>query len=324
MNFCVSRGCVGGARDIRPVDPRDFNWRGRRSAVVCSNLACSACGVVVRCADGCSLDGRKWLKKAYAADNLSQAPGVCRGFTDGRLYVCRCRSWEGRSLVGLALSDLNSETRLELPETWSCAGHPVFELPACIDGVELPEQPAWEALLCDLSHRPATPEAPHRWQRWLDRVFGMLSGTPHQTALDETIIRSLDSTDPAVCARALKFAWGHLDSQSPDHVFALLVRRGNWLRAQPNSDSDGPNLYAVGVRVLLFHLKRERWPYDGAVRELVRAHADDPGCLGLNAWFWVKRDHAWFLANQERLLAAWPEATEKVEAALLSYANGYR
>ena len=91
----------------------------------------------------------------------------------------------------------------------------------------------------------------------------------------------------------------------------MLLGDADALRAQPGIPPI-PDLYDLVVRVICYHLESRRWPYEGALRGALRAHAAAPGRLGGVVSALALNDRAWLRANRAALLERSPEAAERV------------
>ncbi len=104
-----------------PDDPHEFTWLRRSPRVGCNNLRCSQCDSQVRQQPGCFLRDGKRSEEVWSTPDWSTLDFLDRrGFSQYRLYVCRCSHVNRQSDYAL-----DTEDRGPGPgSTWSCQGHP--------------------------------------------------------------------------------------------------------------------------------------------------------------------------------------------------------
>ena len=307
-NFCADQGTLAQVRRPIPTDPQTFAYRGISRVLPCSHVACGSCGTTVRWLDGQSIP-RDRLATAYDAAKPSEFAGPMDA--DWRFYFCRCDSFICQTSVALSLAD-DIDLRLGLPEGWACAGHPPRTLPTTIQGVELPKNADWRAIV-SRSFRAVPPEGnPHFWARWLPEVYGQLTGTPHPEVINGVIADLMTSSDACLRTGALYFLWDSLALPAVDLLPVIFLEDADSLRSQRDTRGD-TDLYHLTACAIAFHIKRDRWPYEGALRDALRTHILEPNAANGVGWLLARRDPAWFLDQYEALLEASPGAREKLE-----------
>lgn len=307
LNFCANRGTLTAPRRLIPADPTVFLYTGCSLLIPCSNVVCSRCSATVRCFDGLNIDGpRSLLAAAYAAPDPRGLDGVRRGESGCRQYLCRCSAYLCRGAIGLYLAK-DMEYRTGLPQTWACAGHPPRSLPTKIDGVAVPEEPSWSAIVRNALRRdPASFEG----IKWVREAYGALTGTRHPAAIDAILGGLLSSAEPRLRAGAIYVLWSAQELPSTDRLPALLEEDVESLRAQTDPFGMG-DLYNVLVCAIAYHLDRGRWSSPRLLPAL-RAHVLTPDRAGGCGWFLARADPQWFLDHADQMLRSSPQSAEKI------------
>jgi hypothetical protein len=312
MNFCAGDGTVAPTDYAVPADPAIFHWAGSPVVTPCSAVACSKCDCPVRWVDRASFDGdNDELAALYELSDPFAAPGVTGPGGDARLYFCRCDWFDCNTSMGLFLRW--EVPQLGLPGSWTCGGHPTLDLPTEIGGETVPADVNWAQLLATTFQQPVDDADTHRWPRWVDLVYGRVTGTPHQSAIERAVAEFLVSDDDVLCSRAIRFLAGTPKTPSADLLLGLVDGLGDTLVGRPDPfDDDGADLYETALRGVATHVSNGRWKYVEPLPTLIRGQALRPGRLSGFVWFLAEQDRAWLKKNVVQLLEFSPGAEEEV------------
>ncbi|WP_409239283.1 hypothetical protein [Streptomyces sp. PA5.6] len=200
-NFCNPYPELVGARLWLPTEPFEFGWA---SPVGCNALRCTACGEPVR--SEVLPDGER------------------------RRYACGCHRrdtvWSYR--IGSESDDLTPAFT-----DWVCDGHPDFELPSVLDGVELNEAVDWDALVAETALRPPfDPPGVELHARWITRLYRLLGA--ERTALSRAMAGLLNAEDPHLVRAAYDFFTNERQAAGAELVAGAVARRREWLAKTPD------------------------------------------------------------------------------------------
>ncbi|NOY24487.1 MAG: hypothetical protein GXP62_01305 [Oligoflexia bacterium] len=306
MNQCRGDGTVAPIDNAVPTDPTVFNWAGNPEVTPCSALACSRCECSVRWADRAVFHGgRDEIGSLYGLTDPFESPAVDGPSGSNRLYFCRCAWFNCTTSMGLFLRF--ELPQLGLPESWLCGGHPPIGLPTAIGGEVIPADVHWGHLLAATFRRPIDPKDTHRWPMWVERVYGRLAGTPHQSAIETVIAEFLTSDDDLLCSRAIRFLWSGQSPHGTDLLLGVVEDLGDTLVGRPDPLDEG-DLYRTAIRAIATNTDRGRWPYAEPLVGRIRDEAGRPGGLSGLLWFLSQHDRPWLREHQEALLASSPDA----------------
>ncbi|WAL95777.1 hypothetical protein [Streptomyces sp. Je 1-369] len=216
--FCGPYPELVGARLWLPTQPFEFGWA---SPVGCNALRCTSCGEPVR--------------SEVLADG------------ERRRYACGCHRrdtvWSYR--IGSESDDLHPAFT-----DWVCGGHPDFELPATLDGVELNEATDWDALVAETALRPPfDPPGVELYARWLTRLHRLLHA--EQAALSRAVAGLLSAEDPLLVRAAYDFFTNERHAAGAEFLAGAVAERREWLEGTP--DPRRPSSTLLSGAALLLH-----------------------------------------------------------------------
>ncbi|WP_371631114.1 hypothetical protein OG892_34270 [Streptomyces sp. NBC_00341] len=207
-----------GARFWLPTEPFEFGWA---ALVGCNALRCTSCG----------------------------EPVHSEVLPDGehRRYACGCHRrdtvWSHR--IGAESDDLYPAFT-----QWVCAGHPDFDLPAVLDGVELGNATDWDALVVEAVLRPPfEPPGVELNALWITRLHRLLGA--ERPLLGRAVAGLLDAEDPRLVRAAYDFFTTERKAVGAEHVTASVAGRREWLSATP--DPRRPSSSLLRSAALLLH-----------------------------------------------------------------------
>jgi hypothetical protein len=208
--FCADGGLLVESRTRLPSDPCEYYRPDARILVGCNRLRCERCNEPVRSEPDLSLKPNVPADPAvlYASESWRDLPFIRRS-SEVRLYTCRCTTWLAANNNSI-VNDHDSPTDPNVP--WSCAGHPVPELPVTLGeltiGVDTDFAQVVEKILAGacpraLQSRPSSlAEGPSLWLGWL---YAYLARLPLADHLSSAIGERIDDPDPVTVGRALCF-----------------------------------------------------------------------------------------------------------------------
>ncbi|MEW2390831.1 hypothetical protein AB0933_20990 [Streptomyces venezuelae] len=199
--FCGPYPELVGARFWLPTEPFEFGWA---SLVGCNALRCTSCGEPVR--SEVLPDGKH------------------------RRYACGChrRDTVWSYWIGSESDDLNPAFT-----DWVCGGHPDFELPSVLDGVELNEAVDWDALVVEAALRPPfDPPGVELYARWITRLHRLLGA--EQTVLSRAVAGLLGAEDPRLVREAYDFFTNERHAAGAELLAGSVAGRREWLGRTPD------------------------------------------------------------------------------------------
>lgn len=214
---CADRGLLVDGDTRLASDPCEYYDKAVRALVGCSRLRCASCGAWVRggppgltIRDGASIDAAA----LYAAADWAALPAfevhapALKNESRVRFYACKCSRWEAGRVDAID-NDHDSESDPDLP--WSCAGHPLPELPLTLGDLAISSAPDWAAVVrkvlggtCPraLGLRHDNGDGPSVWLGWL---YAYLRGSPAADSLGKAIADRVADPSPLVTGRVLFF-----------------------------------------------------------------------------------------------------------------------
>lgn len=312
MNFCINRGRLVGGRGAIPEAPFDFVWPGIGPSFGCNSLVCEECRQPVKNQPGLRLAhplSAEEQQRLAGAEVWSELVGdLVSREEDSRVYACACASVTIDRERNVGDDDCQPNMDRPLPAGWGCAGHPLLELPATIDGLTVAEGGPLEPLAAAaLRGELATPAPFDSYPAaWLQRLFHLVGHTSLSHALSRAVAASLACDDFAEYSSAVDFFFllpnapgGHALAEMPfERLEKSLDRRVDFRKSlpfgelfqfalagqmRPASEPSGNVIQAARRAVL--------WPVAGASRLY----------SGLAA-----HDRQWFLSNASDIAAAHP------------------
>ena len=229
---CSSRGLLVDGDTRLATDPCEFNDDAVLAPVGCGRLRCASCGAWVRAGapgltikDGTSIDAAT----LYAAASWANVPAfeqrkpALRNESRARFYACKCSRWEA-TRVDRIDNEHDSPNDPEIP--WSCAGHPLPELPirlgdlmvgGTIDVAGLVRKVLAGSCPRALELPMRLGDGPGVWLGWL---YTYLRGLPLAETFASAIAGKIDDADPAVVGRVLFFFTRFPHAAGIDHLVA--------------------------------------------------------------------------------------------------------
>lgn len=290
MNVCWEQGWVVGLRGS-PRDPgeHDVPWLPTHG---CNHLVCSACKLAVR-SEVCP-KGLNTAEPRRTYDEILAWPAGTTATV--RVYVCHCH------VVHVAYADSIhhdysfDEDLIPWKTDWSCAGHPLAELPRTYDGIAVTTENI-EALVDQAitGHPPENQRDPldDDPRFWASRLATRLDGTPHQARVVLAAARHLTSADLATRVRAVHFFANTVRFTDAMHPASLLGEHAPLFVGVPNPDTSLHTTKTLDQ--LLWRICKRQLATDENLREVAHTAAADPARAGRSLFFALaKFDKAWF------------------------------
>jgi hypothetical protein len=216
--FCGPFPQLVGARFWLPTEPFEFGWA---DLVGCNALRCTCCGEPVR--SEVLPDGER------------------------RRYACGChrRDTVWRYRIGAESEDLYPAFT-----DWACGGHPDFELPAVLDGVELDAATDWDALVAEAALRPPfEPPGAELYALWITRLYRLLGA--ERTVLSQAVAGLLSAEDPRLVRAAYDFFTNERKATGAELLAGSVAGRREWLNTTP--DPRQPSSSLLNGAAMLLH-----------------------------------------------------------------------
>ena len=211
---CEARGLLVDGDTRLLTDPCEYFQEGVWIQVGCGRLRCSNCESWVRSGPpglGPKINESFDVRVLYAATDWSALPFIVERSSlhaRMRLYACKCNYWEATTVDPLE-NDHDHDSDPNLP--WSCAGHPVPQLPIALTDFTIDAQTDAADLVTrilngscprPLERKDALGPEPAIWLAWL---YVYLKGLPLADKLSSAIADRLEDAEPLVVGRVLYF-----------------------------------------------------------------------------------------------------------------------
>lgn len=282
--FCPS-GTLVNQEIWLPEEPFDYDW----ARFGCNQLRCGRCGQAVR--------------------------ATPREVGFGRHYECACQKHDEFG-VHVIHSDAGTDHAFETE--WHCAGHPRLQLPAVLDGVEIPASGPDPATVhrCLVEPPFIAPGFDTR-AFWVQRLFRLMSSEDHRAMVGRAVATHLTSEDPELTQSALAFFILSPFAEGAEQLAGVAARDRERLRATPAPRSSKASLYdrfleAIDARLLLDKDGRvlDEPALEVAKAALLRGEAAEELVYAI-----VQHDAAWLAASSAAIVKAKPNALDYVLAA---------
>jgi len=300
VNTCYLRGWVVG-KGALPSDPVEHDVSGL-PIHGCNHLACSVCKRVVRtgiCAKGVVGVAAVARDVYEAIPSWSADPGAVV-----RVYACACHLHREVLPASIHHDYAYDEELIPWKSDWSCAGHPLAELPRAFDGVAVTAENL-EALVdaAMAGVLPAELQGPvDRDPRlWVARLATRLDGTPQQARVVDAVARHLTSADVAARVRAVCFFADTERFVASMRLPALLGEHAALFVGVPNPHSKLATTKTLDR--LLWSTCRRELRVSAELREVARVSALDAARSSKALFFALAHDDAAWLAENAVLVA---------------------
>jgi hypothetical protein len=303
MNVCHEGGYLVDANHTVSDDLNDW-YQGGRPIIGCNRLRCSQCRALVRNVAGVMLRGEPDLKQLYEVEDLYNHP-TFEKVKPFREYLCRCTSWTEKQYRAVADPDAGFDAP-NVP--WRCQGHAPVELPHYFDGVMVRSEGELAALIDsalagNLPPKARKEDGPATW--WLIRLSHRLAQTPYSDTLVQTVAKALESADPKIRGRALRFFFSVESDVGMRRALELYDKNRALYVDVPDEVTD-----VSKDKTLEDSLWRVIGPMTGRpgrARELARAEAVAPG-RGRNSLYSAiaREDAEWVGEHIEEIFKATP------------------
>jgi hypothetical protein len=214
LRYCHLGGRLVNALGAVPASAFDVVPPRPMPDMACNAMVCGTCHerlvsvrrrVAVRglsLAEGRELFGRVVTTGSPQREAELDFPGlVADDFY--RVWSCACGIVRALNRSRFAADPGADDMSTTIPEAWRCAGHPVIDTVAAIDGVSLPasveEAAALTVALARGTERPAMPEwLGARSDAWLVRLLHLFGGTEVGLKLARGVVAALATDDGQV------------------------------------------------------------------------------------------------------------------------------
>lgn len=302
VNVCYKSGWVVGPRAV-PGDPSEHDVSGL-PIHGCNNLACVRCKRAVRTArrpiDVVDLKGQpRWIYEEMPAWTEDANAKL-------RVYACHCHLHLEAREDSIHHDYAYDDDLIGWKTDWSCAGHPLVDLPRFFDGILVTadnvEGIVAEAVAGRLPGglRDPVDDDPRLWPA---RLATRLDGTPHQERVIAAAARHLTRDDLATRVRAVHFFADTVRFVAAMHPARLLGEHRALFAGVANPYSTLRTTRTL--EHLLWDICGQTMKADEALREVARAAALD-ATRSCRALFFAlgRHDAAWLVDNAVRVARA--------------------
>lgn len=296
--YCGGGGSLVSGSGWIPPEPFDYGWGSGWDVVGCNNLRCNRCG-----------GGVRWRLEEGKSD---------------RVYWCSCDGYDAHQTEPLKAY---AGPEHFFQGDWECAGHPALELPAVLDGVELPALGPYEEIVSEALLAP--PFVPPGYGRsstyWVERLFHLMPTEAQKAMVARAVASLLSSEDARLVRGALAFFTRTWNAPGREELLVVAHREGERLRAMRDSELPSRSMYdsfVSGIQEWLLYgadVVSEGSALARARAVLLSGGATAEACAGF-AW----SDPRWFYRNAEAIVRGQPAALAWVLEELMVFPSSCR
>ncbi len=266
-----SPGSLIGATGWLPAEPFDYNW----DRFGCNRLKCGRCG--------------QWVQSTVLPDG------------EGRHYACACQEHDAYEyhLLGSDQGQIH-----EFVTAWDCGGHPELGLPAILDGIAIPADGNFGALVAAaLRSPPFVAPGVRSPSFWVQRLYRLMRTDGLGRAVGDAVAAQLSSSDPITLRAALDFFTQIPNAPGAERLAPFVEREQARLSGTPDPFSSSYNLYERALEGIERQLIE---PLSAPVRDVARRSLLD-GVAGSGMIYRVaEHDRDWFCNRAADIVRAQP------------------